>query len=135
MRTHTHRFRVIYGDTDMMGVVYYANYFRYFESGRSEFLRAAGVTYRSLESRGYILPVTQASAKYLSSAYYDDELSLRTDVVKLRFGSLVMGYELSRPSDGVLIATGETVHACLGEGGRVVRLPDDLRACLSEDTP
>lgn len=133
MRSHVHRFRVIYGDTDMMGIVYYANYFRYFEAGRSEFLRAAGLTYTELEARGYGLPVASASAKYLASARYDDELTLRTTVERLRFGSLVMGYDLRREADGALIATGETVHACVGPAGKVVRLPDDLRACLSEE--
>lgn len=133
MRSHVHRFRPIYGDTDMMGVVYYANYFRYFEAGRTEFLRAAGISYRDLEGRGYGLPVASASAKYVASAYYDDPLALRVTVERVRFGSLVMGYELKRESDEILIATGETVHACVGRSGKVVRLPDDLREALSEE--
>ncbi len=133
MHSHRHRFRVIYGDTDMMGVVYYANYFRYFEAGRNEFLRAAGLLYSSLEERGYALPVASASAKYLSSARYDDELTLEVRIEQVRFGSLRMGYSLMREQDDTLIATGETVHACVGRSGKVVRLPDDLRACLSVD--
>lgn len=131
MHSHLHRFRVIYGDTDMMGVVYYANYFRYFEAGRNEFLRAAGLVYTSLEARGYALPVASAQAKYVSPARYDDELTLEVTVVQVRFGSLKMAYRLTREADDCLITTGETVHACVGPQGKVVRLPDDLRACLS----
>ena len=114
----------------MMGVVYYANYFRYFEAGRNELLRAAGIEYRRLEADGYALPVASASAKYVASARYDDELELETRVEQLRFGSVRMSYELRRVADGATIATGETLHACVGAEGRVVRLPDALRERL-----
>jgi acyl-CoA thioester hydrolase len=117
----------------MMGVVYYANYLRYFEAGRNELLRAAGVEYKGLEADGYILPVASASAKYLASARYDDELELETRVEQLRFGSVRMSYALRRPADDALIATGETLHACLNRAGRVVRLPDALRLALAAE--
>lgn len=131
MRRHEHTFRVLYGDTDMMGVVYYANYFRYFEAGRNEFMRAAGLVYTTLEERGFTLPVASASAKYVSPARYDDELTLEVHVEQVRFGSIRLAYRLRRDSDDTLIATGETVQACVSRAGRVVRLPDDLRACLA----
>lgn len=130
MREHIHRFRVLYGDTDMMGVVYYANYFRFFEAGRNELLRAAGVDYRSFEAMGYKLPVTEATAKYHAPARFDDELHLRTTLVQLRFGSLRLTYELSREVDGVRIASGQTTHACVGGDGRVCRIPSVLRQAL-----
>ena len=133
MRSHRHQFRVIYGDTDMMGVVYYANYLRYFEAGRNEFLRDAGFDYASFERLGLILPVTEAKAKYLSPARYDDELSLTTTLAQLRFGSLRMSYELMREADGAKIATGETIHACVDGEGRVRRLPDSFRAVLEAE--
>lgn len=132
MRTHHHQFRVIYGDTDMMGVVYYGNYFRYFEAGRSEFLRAAGLPYGELEEAGFALPVASASAKYHASARYDDLLTLETSVEAIRMGSLRMAYRLVREPDGLLIATGETVHACVGTSGKVTRIPDLLRDRLQE---
>ena len=131
MRTHRHQFRVIYGDTDMMGIVYYGNYFRYFEAGRSEFLRAAGLPYGDLEEAGYALPVASAAAKYHASARYDDLLTLETTVDAVRMGSLRMTYRLVREADETLIATGETVHACVGKSGRVVRIPTMLRERLS----
>ena len=131
MRSHTYRFRVIYGDTDMMGVVYYANYLRFFEAGRNEFMRAAGLTYKDLEARGFALPVASAQTKYVTPARYDDELTLTTTVTGLRFGSIVLEYRLVRDADGALVATGSTKHACLGADGKIVRLPDDLKASLS----
>lgn len=135
MREHQHPFRVIYGDTDMMGVVYYANYFRYFEVGRNELLRASGFDYRSFEATGYKLPVTAASAKYIASARYDDELRLITRLVQIRLGSLRITYKLIRPLDGLTIATGETTHACVGANGRVCRIPEAMRQALtSEET-
>jgi acyl-CoA thioester hydrolase len=130
MNSHRHRFRVIYGDTDMMGVVYYGNYFRYFEAGRSELLRAAGVDYREFEKEGLMLPVADAHAKYHRSATYDDELELETSVTEVRFGSIRMAYRLTRLSDDTLIATGDTLHACVDRNGKVVRIPELLRSKL-----
>ncbi len=132
VRSHVHRFRVIYGDTDMMGVVYYANYLRYFEAGRSELLRAFAVAYKELESAGYALPVAEAHTKYHASSTYDDLLTLTTTVERVRFSSVKMSYRLEREDDARLIATGFTVHACINKEGRVCRLPDSLREALIE---
>ena len=114
----------------MMGVVYYGNYFRYFEAGRSEFLRAAGLPYGKLEKAGYMLPVASASAKYHASARYDELLTLETSVDAVKLGSLKMRYRLVRDADDLLITTGETVHACIGPSGRVSRIPAMLRERL-----
>lgn len=130
MRAHDHRFRVIFGDTDKMGVVYYAHYFRYFEMGRNELLRAADYPYTQLESEGYQLPVVRASAKYHHGACYDDELVLTTRVSSVRFTTAEMEYRLMRPEDDTLIATGQTTHACIDANGKLVRLPASLREVL-----
>ncbi len=129
MRAHQHRFRVLYGDTDMMGVVYYANYLRFFEAGRNELLRAAGLDYRRFEAMGFLLPVTEAKTRYHAPARYDDELELTTTIEQVRFGSLRLSYLLERGSE--LLATGETTHACVDRAGRVVRIPAELRAVLT----
>jgi acyl-CoA thioester hydrolase len=123
MLSHRHTLRPIYGDTDMMGVVYYANYFRFFEAGRTEFLRAQGFEYKDFEKSGFALPVVSASAKYHAPARYDEELSLETTLSEVRFSTVRMTYRLVRVVDESLIATGETRHACIGPDGRVVRLP------------
>ena len=133
MLSHRHTFRPIYGDTDMMGVVYYANYFRYFEAGRTEFLRAVGFRYKEFEKNGFALPVVSASARYHAPARYDDELALETTLSEVRFSTVRMTYRLTLVSDASLIATGETRHACLGPDGRVVRLPQEFLDRLGAD--
>jgi acyl-CoA thioester hydrolase len=122
-----HKFRVIYGDTDQMGVVYYANYLRYFEAGRTEIMRALEIPYRELEDEGVLLPVSRATVDYHSPARYDDELTLETRIENVRKASVRIGYELVRESDGKVIATGETQHACIDRDGRVTRMPANLR--------
>ena len=118
--------RVIYGDTDQMGVVYYANYLRYFEAGRNEFIRAKGLRYRDFEA-GYSLrlPVTEASVRYQQPARYDDLLRLETWLETLRRASASFAYRLLR-EDGEELATGRTVHACIDLAGKLRRLPDEL---------
>src|SRR5215468_4367692 len=107
------RLRVIYGDTDQMGVVYYANYFRYFEFARSEYFRAIGGTYRDFEQEGAFLPVVEAVCRYRAPARYDDLLVIRTDVTKLRRASITFEYELVREREERVLCTGSTMHACV----------------------
>ncbi len=119
--------RVIYGDTDQMGVVYYANYLRWFEAGRTEFLRAKGLSYSEFESREkLILPVAEAGVNYLQPARYDDLVSVETSLVLARRASARFEYAVKRGDD--LLATGFTVHACVDGSGRIRRLPDDFAA-------
>lgn len=130
LRKSLTRYRVIYGDTDQMGVVYYANYLRWFERGRSEFLREAGVPYSEIESRGFHFPVVQASCRYLQSARYDDVVEIETALVELGRATLKFAYRIARASDGALLARGETEHACIDNAGRVARIPPILTAVL-----
>ena len=130
------RIRVIYGDTDQMGVVYYANYFRYFEFARSEYFRARGGSYRDLEREGSLLPVVEAHCDYKSSARYDDLLVIRTRVSALKRVSLTFSYELFREGSFERpLCTGHTVHACIGRDGRPMRLPDAIVQLLQEPSP
>jgi acyl-CoA thioester hydrolase len=121
------RIRVIYGDTDQMGVVYHANYFRYFEVARGEFFRARGGSYRDLEGEGLMLPVVEATAAYKSPARYDDVLLVRARVGGLKRVSLTFHYELWREgAPEALLCTGQTVHACVDRDGKLTRLPPAL---------
>ncbi len=83
MYAHTHQLRVRYGETDQMGYVYYGVYAQYYEVGRVEALRALGITYKSLEEKGIIMPVVRLNAKYIQPARYDDLLSINTALKKL----------------------------------------------------
>jgi len=121
--------RVIYGDTDQMGVVYYANYLRFFEAGRNEFIRARGLRYRDFEARfGLVLPVAEAGVKYVEAARYDDLVSVETTLAEVRRASARFTYRLMREQE--LLATGFTLHACVEPGGKIRRLPAELVRCL-----
>ncbi len=118
------RVRVIYGDTDQMGVVYYANYLRYFELARSELLRARGKSYRDMEADGLSLPVVEATCRYVAPARYEDLLLVGVEVPSVTRVTLTCRYEVTREGEPGVLCTGTTVHACLGKGGRPARLPD-----------
>jgi len=128
------RLRVIYGDTDQMGVVYYANYLRYFEAARNEFIRAKGLRYRDFEEAfSLMLPVAEASVRYKAPARYDDLITVEASITEARRASARFEYRILR-EDGRLLATGHTVHACVDLAGRVQRLPQALldRLCDGE---
>ncbi len=122
--------RVIYGDTDQMGVVYYANYLRYFEAGRNELIRARGLRYRDFETRfGLRLPVAEAQVRYRAPARYDDLLTVETSLAEVKRASARFGYRIVR--GGEIVATGHTVHACVDLEGRIRRMPPELLARLA----
>ncbi|QSQ25218.1 acyl-CoA thioesterase [Pyxidicoccus parkwayensis] len=130
------RLRVIYGDTDQMGVVYYANYFRYFEFARSEYFRSMGGSYAELERSGTQLPVVEASCQYRAPARYDDLIVIRPTVSELRRASIVFTYELFREGEPrTLLCTGRTLHACVGRDGKPTRMPDVMRRLLTTSEP
>jgi len=122
------RVRVRYAETDQMGVVYYANYFVWFEVGRTDWLRESGWSYRDMEADGYSLPVIEAQCTYRESAKYDDEIEVRTIATLVSPVRVQFTYELVRPADGRMLASGMTVHATLDHAGRPRRLPDRIRA-------
>ncbi len=123
---HRYRCRVIYGDTDSGGVVYYANYLRYFEAGRTEMMRDMVSSYKELEDMGYILPVVECYVKYRASAFYDDLLVVETSLVEVKKVSCRFHYRIIRENDGKLLATGYTVHAAVNRDGKLTKLPADF---------
>jgi acyl-CoA thioester hydrolase len=125
------RLRVRYADTDKMGVVYYANYFVWFEVGRTDLLRASGWNYRDMELEGFGLPVIEAHCAYYQSAKYDDEIDVHTSGEMLSPVRVKFSYEIVRASDTATLAAGTTVHATVDRNGRPCRLPDRVRAVLS----
>ena len=117
--------RVRYAETDRMGLLHHANYLVYFEQGRTELLRAQGLSYRDLEDRGYLLVLTRVEVRYKRPAHYDDLLTIRTTVAKTTAVRIDHAYEVLR--DGTLIAEGNTTLACVDREGRPQPLPDALR--------
>jgi acyl-CoA thioester hydrolase len=120
--------RVRYGDTDRMGVVYHAKYFEYFEVGRTEWLRARGIAYRDLEERGIGLVVSEASARYLAGARYDDVLTVRTRLAGATRASIDFAYEVLRGDERLV--EGTTRLVCVNDAGRPRRLPEELARLL-----
>ena len=121
--------RVRYAETDQMGIAHHAEYFAWFEVGRTELLRASGLTYRDLEGRGVHFPVIGTEARFLRPAHYDDVLEVRTAVASMSGARIAFTYEIHR--DAGLLATGRTEHAAVDAGGRPRRLPADVRARLA----
>jgi acyl-CoA thioester hydrolase len=115
--------RVRYADTDMMGVVYHANYPVFFEIGRSEYMRQKGFTYREFEAMGYHLVVTGLEAKYYNSATYDDLLTVKTRISELQSRGLTFHYIIYR--DKTLLVEGITKHLCIHNKKTVV-IPSHL---------
>jgi acyl-CoA thioester hydrolase len=115
-----------------MGVVYYANYLGFFETGRVEAMRQIGAEYASVVERGVHLPVVEATVRYRAPAGFDDLLLVHTRVEDVRGGRFSFVYEVVRERDARLIATGHTVHACVeARSLRPVRLPAWLRDDLA----
>jgi acyl-CoA thioester hydrolase len=131
--THCHKIRVRYAETDAMGVVYYGNYLTYFEVARVEYLRAAGVDYRSLEDAKMTGAVTESHVRHHAPAVFDDELSLWTRCVSMGKVRFRIEYEVWRADERVLVASGHTEHALLAHGSlRPVRIPDWVRAGIEQ---
>lgn len=124
-----HEIRVIFGDTDQMGVVYYANYLRYFESARAAYWRALGKSYRDLEEAGVAMPVVEAHCNYRRPARYEDLLVVDVEISEVRGASLRFAYRVMR--DDTLLAEGTTRHAVIGTDGRPKALPDVLRSVIT----
>ena len=99
--------RVRYGETDQMGYVYYGNYAQFFEVGRVEWLRALGVSYKSLEESGIMLPVIQLNINYMKPAKYDDLLTITTIMTKKPLVKIEFDFEVHNENN-VLLTTGYT---------------------------
>ncbi len=120
--------RVSYGETDAMGVVYYANYLHLFERGRSELIRNLAFSYSVVEERGFFLPVREASCRYLAPARYDDVIHIRTGLAGQSRASLNFVYEITDEKREHVLTRGTTQHAVVNAQGRPVRVPDWLSA-------
>ncbi len=122
---HDSLIRVRYAETDRMGFLHHAQYLVYFELGRTELLRAQGMSYRDIEDAGHFLVVVKLECKYKQPARYDDLLRLRTILVRTTPVRVEHRYELWR--DELLIAEGNSTLACVDREGKLQALPESLR--------
>ena len=119
--------RVRYPEVDRMGVAHHASHFVWFEVGRTELMRARGMTYAGVEAEGVFLPVIEAACNYHAPARYDDLLRVRTEIAEIGGVRVKFRYRIERESNGVLLATGTTTHAAVDGRGLPRRLPASLR--------
>jgi acyl-CoA thioester hydrolase len=126
MNSHKISLRIRYGETDQMGVVYHGNYPQYLELGRVEWLRSLGISYKSMEDDGCILPVISLSINYKKPAVYDELITVTTQLVKIPTVRIEFEYEITDENHG-LIATANTQLAFLDKSTRrPMRCPDYL---------
>jgi len=119
--------RVYYADTDVGGVVYYANYLKYLECGRTEYLREKGVALSDYHKKGFIFAVTEVNIKYRAPARYDDEVTIETQLDELSSMALVFKGRMYNQS-GVLLNTSTTKLVCINERGRAARIPEEIKS-------
>ncbi|KAA1258829.1 Acyl-CoA thioester hydrolase YbgC [Rubripirellula obstinata] len=115
-------FRVTYYETDGQRRVHHSNYLKYFERGRIEMLREAGIRYKDLEDNGFMLVVTEMNLRYQAAAEFDDLLTLTTTVTKIGKVRIQHHYAIDR--DGQTIVEADSTIACIGKTGKPTRLPD-----------
>lgn len=127
MVKHKTSARVIYADTDAMGVVYHTNYIKWFEVGRCELLRSIGYPYARLETDGIMLPVVECGCKYRTPAVYDDMLEITARIAELKGATVLIDYEIRRLETGELLVTGFTKHAVTDQRFKPIRLRDKNR--------
>ena len=121
--------RIIYGDTDAGGVVYNANYLRYFEMGRTEMMRSHSIPYGKIEERGLLIPVTESYLRYKAPARYDDLITIDTSLLEVKKVSCRFNYRIIREEpEGKeqLLVKGFTVHACVNRQGKLTPFPEDI---------
>jgi acyl-CoA thioester hydrolase len=122
--------RVSYADTDQMGVVYYANYLKFFEKGRTELLREIGIEYKGLEKKGFYIPVLSVECKYVSPAKYDDIITIETKIHEITAASITCYYEVKM--DNKLLVTGKTRHPFVNKSLKPIRIPKDVKQVLEK---
>lgn len=124
VQEHSLEIRVRYSETDAMGFLHHANFFIYFEMGRTELFRAQGGNYRRMEESGFFFVVAKLECTYKSPARYDDVLTLKTRIERLTPAKLEHAYELTRGA--TVIATGRSVLACLDRKGEIQRITPEI---------
>lgn len=122
MKKYESEIRVIYADTDAMGIVYHANYIKWFEVGRTALLRQIGFPYSTLEKEGIWLPVIEVNCVYKLPAVYDDMLTIHAWIAEQKAATVILNYEIFRKETGELLVTGRTKHAVTDEKLRPIRL-------------
>ncbi len=128
---HDVEFRVRYAETDQMGVVYHANYLIWCEVGRTDFIRARGMSYADIERAGIGLAVSDLSARFHGAARYDDLIRVRTSLADVRSRGIAFDYVITNATTGARLVTARTALVSIDRTGRPTALPPAVRALFS----
>ena len=126
--SHTFPIRVYYEDTDMGGIVYYANYLKFIERARSDWVRDIGIDQNAMRDQGVVFAVRRVEAEYLAPARFDDRLQVETITQAVTGARLVLEQKVSRGDD--LLFTATVTIVCINEAGQPARLPANIRLML-----
>ncbi|HZF66587.1 MAG TPA: thioesterase family protein [Gemmatirosa sp.] len=129
-RTHVTELRVRYAETDQMGVVYHANYLAWCEVGRTDWIRAAGMSYRDMERSGVGLAVADLQMRFHGSATYDDMIRVETRCTEVRSRTVTFEYLVANAQTGARLVSASTRLVSVDREGRTVALPAEVRGVL-----
>lgn len=122
-----------YGETDMMGHAYYANYLLWFEQARGAWCRDRGFTYKQLEGLGYKLPVVECWTRYRGEVKYDDWITIKVWIAERKRAAIKFAYEILNESNGHIVTEGYTWHVFVGAQMKAVTIPEDITRMLDRD--
>ena len=123
-------FRVRYGETDQMGVVYHAHYLVWCEIGRTDHIRRFGMSYAEMERAGLLLAVAEANLRYHASARYDEMVRVETTLSQVRSRAVTFDYLITNADTGEKLATASTKLVAVDREGRVTAIPEQMRTVL-----
>lgn len=126
-------FRVRYAETDQMRIVHHASYVVWLEEGRSHWMRAHGSSFAQFENEGFMLAVTDLQARYHQAARYDQPVTVRCWVEKVRSRQIQFSYEIIDAVTGTLFVSGYTKHICLDRSGAVTNFPQKWLKLLRQE--
>ena len=125
--------RVFYADTDAMGIVYHTSYIRWFEMGRTELMRARGISWSILGPERCYFPLTKVSCHFLIPARYDELVILETKIDEVKRASLSFSYRILDEAKERVLVRGYTLHACTDGEGTIMRIPETIKKVIQQE--
>ena len=125
---HDVEFRVRYAETDQMGIVHHASYVVWCEVGRTDFIRARGMSYADMEREGILLAVSDVSARFHAAARYDDMIRVRTTLADIRSRGIIFEYTITNAETGTRLVTARTSLVSIDRAGKPIAMPARIRA-------
>ena len=130
-KIHTTELKVRYAETDNMGIVYYANYFVWFEVGRTEYLLSEGLDDRDVEKEGLFMAVVESHCVYKAPARYGDVVTIESWPTEVKYSSLKFNYKVLRKEDRLLLVQGYTTHVLIDKNMQPKKIPEKFKSLLS----